>query len=96
MTKSYFIYILASKRNGTLYIGSTTNLVGRVWQHKHKTVKGFTEKYNVDKLVYFETVDEPKSMVLRERQLKRWKRDWKIKLIEEKNPEWNDLYEEIL
>jgi putative endonuclease len=96
MSKTYYVYILSSKRNGTLYIGSTSNLVKRVWQHKKKAMKGFTEKYDVNMLVYFELTEDSNTMVVRERQLKKWKREWKIRLIEEKNPEWKDLFEEIL
>lgn len=96
MDKLFCVYILASKKNGTLYIGSTSNLVKRVWQHKNKAVKGFTEKYSVNILVYFEILETPSDMIIRERQLKKWKRAWKINLIEEKNPEWEDLYEGIL
>ena len=95
MGKLYYVYILASRKNGTLYIGSTSDLIRRVWQHKNKIIKGFTQKYDVRLLVYFETIDNPESMVKRERQLKKWKREWKIRLIEEKNPDWNDLYNEI-
>jgi len=90
--KSYFIYILASQRNGTLYIGVTSNLLKRVWEHKNKEVKGFTEKYGVDKLVYFEQTENVMSAMERERQLKKWNRIWKIKLIEKNNPKWEDLY----
>ncbi|MEI6191401.1 MAG: GIY-YIG nuclease family protein [bacterium] len=90
--KSYFVYILASKKNGTLYIGVTSNLEKRIWEHKNKVVDGFTEKYNVDKLVYYEQTEDVESALTREKQMKVWKRDWKIKLIQENNPEWEDLY----
>lgn len=96
MGKQYYVYILASKRNGTLYIGVTSDLVKRVWEHKNKAIKGFTEKYGVDLLVYFETSQNPTSAITREKQLKKWKRDWKIRLIEKTNPQWKDLYNEIL
>ena len=92
----YYIYILASKKNGTLYIGVTNDLLKRVWQHKHKLVEGFTKKYSVDKLVYFEVTENIESAILREKQLKKWNRAWKIRLIQEKNPEWNDLFKEII
>ena len=95
-TKFYFIYILASKRNGTLYIGVTSNLPKRVWEHKNNLVEGFTKKYNVHNLVYFEQTENAQSAFLREKQLKKWKREWKIELIEKDNPEWKDLYEKIL
>ena len=81
---------------GTLYIGSTTDLVGRIWQHKNKSIPGFTSKYNIDKLVYYEWHDSLNDMVLRERQLKKWNRNWKYRLIIQKNPDWNDLYNDVL
>lgn len=93
---SYFVYILANKRNGTLYIGSTNNLVKRVWEHKQKLVDGFTKRYGVDQLVHFEICDTALAMITRERQLKQWDRLWKLKLIEEANPDWKDLYERIV
>ena len=81
---------------GTLYIGSTTDLVGRIWQHKNKVIPGFTSKYNIDKLVYYEWHDSLNDMVLRERQLKKWNRNLKYRLIIQKNPDWNDLYNDVL
>ena len=81
---------------GTLYIGSTTDLVGRIWQHKNKSIPGFTSKYNIDKLVYYEWHDSLNDMVLRERQLKKWNRNLKYRLIIQKNPDWNDLYNDVL
>ena len=93
--KSYFVYILASKKNGTLYMGVTSDLIKRVWQHKHKANNGFTADYNVDKLVYFEDTIDVLSAIAREKQLKKWNRAWKIRLIEEKNPDWKDLYTDI-
>lgn len=93
--KTYFVYMLASKKNGTLYIGVTNDLIKRVWQHKNKVVKGFTEEYGVDKLVYFEDTTDVLSAITREKQLKKWNRDWKIRLIQEKNPHWDDLYNQI-
>ena len=89
--KTYYVYITASKRNGTLYIGVTSNLKKRIYEHKESLVDGFTKKYNVDKLVYFEMTNDINSAIQREKQLKKWKREWKIKLIE-KNPYWIDLY----
>ena len=89
----YFVYILASKRNGTLYIGLTNNVLDRNFQHKIKlNKKSFTARYNIDKLVYYETFTDIHSAIAREKQLKRWKRQWKIKLIEEDNPAWRDLF----
>lgn len=96
ITKNYYVYILVSKKNGTLYIGVTNNLIKRVWQHKNKLVDGFTKKYGVDKLVYFEETADVMSAGKREKQLKNWHRQWKINLIHGKNPEWRDLYEEII
>lgn len=92
---SYYIYILASQRNGTLYIGVTNDLVKRVWEHKSKVADGFTKKYGVDKLVYFEETSDVGSAIAREKQLKNWQRKWKLELIEGKNPNWEDLYEKI-
>ena len=87
----YFVYILASKRNGTLYIGVTSNLTKRLYEHKNKLLKGFTEKYNVNKLVYYETSNDQTSAIIREKQLKKWNRKWKIELIEKNNPKWVDF-----
>lgn len=91
-----YIYILASKRNGTLYVGVTDNLVKRVYQHKNELVDGFTKKYNIHLLVHYEIADNIEEAILREKQLKRWKREWKLRLIEESNPNWTDLYNELL
>ena len=92
----YYVYILASKKNGTLYIGVTNNLVRRIYEHKHDVEAGFTKQYGVHLLVYFEETIDVKSAIQREKQLKKWNRVWKIRLIEKSNPEWKDLYEEIL
>ena len=94
--KSYYVYILASKRNGTLYIGVTNNLFRRVLQHKNKVVGGFTARYNINMLVYYEQTEKIDSAIQREKQLKSWHRDWKLRLIEGFNPEWKDLYNEIV
>jgi putative endonuclease len=94
--KQYFVYILASKKNGTLYVGVTNNLLKRVYQHKNKLVEGFTKKYNVDKLVYFEETTDIGSAIEREKTLKRWKRNWKLNLIKEMNPDWRDLFFEYV
>lgn len=90
--KNYYVYILASQRNGTLYIGVTNDLVRRVYEHKQGFVKGFTSRYAVHKLVYFEHTQSIDAALTREKELKKWRRQWKIDLIEEKNPEWADLY----
>ena len=95
MDKTYYIYILASKRNRTLYIGVTSNLCKRVWEHKQKMIKGFTSKYNVDKLVYYEAYNNVDNAICREKRLKNWQRKWKLELIETKNPYWKDLYDSI-
>ena len=87
----YYVYILASKKNGTLYIGITYDLERRVFEHKNKIVKGFTSKYNVTNLVYFEVFGQVLDAIKREKQLKKWNRQWKINLIVEENPNWNDL-----
>ncbi len=96
MRKQYFIYILASKKNGTLYIGATDDLIKRVYQHKNNSVEGFTKKYNVHILVYYELTDDPNTLAMRERQIKKWNRQWKINLIEKFNPKWEDLYESLI
>lgn len=93
--KQYYVYILTNKKKGTLYVGVTSNLKRRTYQHKHNSVKGFTQRYNVHLLVYFEIYTEAKTAIAREKQLKWWKRSWKIDLIEKENPEWKDLYETI-
>lgn len=94
--KTYYVYILASKKDGVLYIGVTNNLLSRTWQHKERITKGFTEKYFVGKLVYFEVTASIETAIKREKQLKKWKRLWKIALIEKNNPEWVDLYTDLV
>ena len=90
------VYILASKANGVLYIGVTSDLVKRTWQHKNQLFEGFSDKYFVNKLVYYELHSEMYQAITKEKQLKNWKRDWKLRLINEFNPDWDDLYESIL
>ena len=90
------VYILASQRNGTLYIGVTSNLVQRIWQHKNDLVEGFTEKYGVHSLVYFELLDDMPNAITREKQMKKWNRAWKLSLIEKQNPTWQDLWPTLL
>jgi putative endonuclease len=90
------VYILASKRNGTLYTGVTSNVIKRVWEHKNDCVEGFTKKYGVHQLVYFEFHDDMLSAITREKQIKKWNRAWKLRLIEEGNPDWKDLYDGLL
>ena len=92
MCKSFFVYILASDSNGTIYTGVTSNLLQRVWQHKEKVVDGFTRQYSIGKLVWYEQHETAESAITREKRIKKWNREWKVKLIEEANPYWNDLY----
>ena len=94
--KKMYVYILASQKNGTLYVGVTSDLIKRIWQHKKHVVKGFTDKYNVDKLVYYEVWQDELGAIEREKKLKHWNRQWKKKLIEKDNPDWNDLYNDII
>ena len=89
------VYILASRPNGTLYIGVTSDLIQRIWQHKSNLVKGFTERYGVHRLVWYEVHDSMESAIQREKAIKKWNRAWKIELIEKNNPTWRDLYNEI-
>lgn len=91
MSKVYFVYILASGRNGTLYIGVTSNLEKRIYEHRHNLIKGFTSKYAVHCLVYYEQTGDIFSAIKREKQLKKWNRKWKLSLIEKTNPDWKDL-----
>ena len=94
--KTYYVYIMTSNRNGTLYIGVTSNLPNRVWQHKNDVHEGFTKKYGVHRLVWYEATTDVAAAIQREKQMKKWRRKWKINLIEEENPNWNDFYEGIL
>jgi putative endonuclease len=91
----YYVYILASQRNGTLYGGVTRDLTRRAWEHRTDAVEGFTKTHGVHALVYFEIFDNPYSAIEREKKLKRWRREWKLALIERANPDWRDLYEEF-
>jgi putative endonuclease len=92
---TYFVYLLASRKDGTLYLGVTCDLVRRVYEHKTEAASGFTSRYDVRRLVWLEIYDDPSSAIAREKQLKKWQRAWKIELIEKENPDWRDLYEEI-
>ena len=92
----YFVYILASQRNGTLYVGVTNNLVRRIHEHREKCIEGFTSQYNVTRLVWFDQTSSIEEAITHEKRLKRWQRDWKIALIEKSNPNWDDLYQSIL
>lgn len=91
----YFVYILSNSNNTTLYIGVTSNLTKRIWEHKNKIADGFSQEYNINKLVYYETHNDINAAIIREKQLKKWKREWKERLINENNINWNDLYESI-
>ncbi|MCF6208940.1 MAG: GIY-YIG nuclease family protein [Ghiorsea sp.] len=95
MCKQPCVYILASAKHGTLYIGVTSNLVQRIWQHKNKKVEGFTQEYGVDMLVYYEQHATMEAAITDEKQMKKWNREWKINLIEENNPNWQDLWDSI-
>ena len=92
---AYYVYILASRRDGAIYVGITNDLVRRVYENRIKAVPGFTTKYNITRLVWFEIYDDPVSAISREKELKKWKRDWKVQLIEKDNPDWDDLFESI-
>ena len=94
--KTYFVYILASRRNGTLYVGVTNDLVRRIYEHKNDLVEGFSQEYAVHELVYFEACEDIRTAIEREKRIKKWNRQWKIELIEKNNPEWNDLYPSIV
>lgn len=96
MAKQPAVYILSSKRNGTLYIGVTSNLVQRIWQHRNDQVEGFSKTYNVHQLVYYELHDTMEQAILREKRLKKWNRNWKLRLIEKENPGWVDLWDRII
>ena len=96
MNRQPAVYILASKRNGTLYVGVTSDLIKRVWEHKNNVVKGFTERYSVHQLVWYELHETMEPAIRKEKMLKNWKRVWKLELIERSNPNWQDLYETIV
>lgn len=92
---TYHVYLLASRKEGALYLGITNDLVRRVYEHREKLTPGFSSRYNITNLVWFETYDDPTSAIAREKEMKKWRRAWEIALIVENNPEWNDLYEDI-
>ena len=96
MTKQPVVYILANKRNGTLYVGVTSNLIKRVWEHKNDMVKGFTSRYRIYHLVWYELHENMESAIIREKRIKSWRRKWKLNLIEEQNPGWVYLYSTII
>ena len=96
MEKLPCTYILASRKNGTLYVGVTSDLVGRIWQHKNDLVEGFTRRYGVHCLVWFEAYADMLAAITREKQIKKWNRAWKIEMIERTNPEWRDLWHELI
>ena len=92
---SYYVHIIASRKDGAIYIGVNNDIVRRIYEHRTKAVPGFTSRYNITRLVWFEIYDDPISAISREKELKKWRRSWKVQLIEKDNPEWNDLYESI-
>jgi putative endonuclease len=91
----FYVYLLASRKQGTLYVGVTKDLIRRTYQHKEKLLPGFTSQYDIRRLVWFETYDDPVNAIEREKQIKKWRRAWKIGLIEKENPDWKDLYPDI-
>ena len=91
----YYVYLLASDKNGTLYLGVTNDLVRRVYEHKTKATPGFSSRYGVNRLVWFEAYDDPENAIAREKDIKKWRRAWKVRLINRRNPNWNDLYDSI-
>ncbi len=93
--ETFYIYIISNKKYGTIYTGVTNDISRRIWEHKTKVYKGFSKKYDLDKLVYYEVYQDIESAITREKQLKDWKREWKLKLIDDFNVEWNDLYEKF-
>ena len=93
--KTYYVYLLASRRNGTLYVGVTNNLPRRVWEHKEGVIEGFTKQYGVKHLVYYETYPDVRDAIQREKNMKKWPRRWKLDLIRSVNPDWRDLYEDF-
>lgn len=95
MTKQPCVYILASRRNGTLYVGVTSDLIKRIWEHKNDQVDGFTQRYAVHSLVWYEVHENMESAISREKSIKEWQRKWKLELVESSNPEWKDLYSEL-
>ena len=96
MSKQYHVYIMTNRKDGTLYIGVSGELLDRVGQHRSGSIPGFTKKYNLTRLVYFEAYDDPENAILREKRMKKWNRAWKVDLIERKNPDWDDLYPNLV
>jgi len=93
--KRFFVYILATRKDGPLYVGVTSNLQKRTYEHKNGAIRGFTKRFNIDRLVWFEPHETAEAAISKEKQLKRWRRQWKKELIEHTNPDWNDLYETL-
>ncbi len=94
--KQYYVYIICNKRNGTLYTGITSNLIKRIWQHKNGLVEGFSKRYSIKLLVYFEAHNDVEEAIFREKRIKKWNRKWKLNLIEKNNPNWDDLYQSLI
>ena len=95
LTRSYFVYIMTNKKHGTLYTGVTNDLVKRTYQHKEGQVEGFTHKHGLKHLVWYEPFDDIEQAIAQEKRIKRWRREWKLQLVEKQNPDWDDLWEEI-
>jgi putative endonuclease len=94
--KAYYVYILSSRQNGTLYVGVTSDLLRRVYEHKHNLVEGFTKRYSIHRLVWYEMHESAEPAIMREKQLKKWRRAWKLRLIEDTNSQWKDLYYDLM
>jgi putative endonuclease len=94
-SRLFYVYLLASRKQGTLYLGVTKDLIRRIYQHREKLTPGFSSQYDIRRLVWFETYDDPVNAIEREKEIKKWRRSWKIDLIEKENPEWKDLYPDI-
>lgn len=92
MEKRFYVYIMTNKKNGTLYVGTTRDLIKRIWEHKTEAVEGFTKKYGLKTLVYYETLNDYEEALKREKKIKKWPRQWKLNIINDMNPKWNDLY----
>jgi putative endonuclease len=92
----FYVYLMASGKHGTLYLGVTSNLIRRIYEHKTRAVPGFTSRYDIDRLVWYECYDDPENAITREKEIKKWRREWKVNLIERDNPDWEDLYSQIV
>ena len=95
MRRNYYVYIMSNEPYGTLYVGMTNDLIGRVWEHRSKAVKGFTQHFGLDRLVWYEVHEDPYEAITREKRIKNWNRDWKVNLVQRVNPHWDDLFERL-